>query len=72
MLGRLLWVGVLAASFVLSAYLSFNSFVRRGEVVLPDVVGLSLDEAEARMATAGVEVNWRKERDRFDAEVARR
>jgi beta-lactam-binding protein with PASTA domain len=68
-LGRLLWVGVLAASFVVSAYLAFNSFVRRGEVVLPDVVGLSLDEAQARMATAGVTVNWRKERDRFDSEV---
>ena len=68
-LGRLLWVGVLAVCFVFTAYLSFNSFVRRGEVVLPDVVGLSLDEAQARMASAGVTVNWRKERDRFDAQV---
>jgi serine/threonine-protein kinase len=69
-LGHLLWAGVLAAAFVLSAYVSFNGFVRRGEVILPDVVGLSFDEAEARLASAGVEVHWRKERDRFDAEVA--
>ena len=69
LLGRLVWVGVLAVCFVLTAYLSFNSFVRRGEVVLPDVVGLSLDEAQTRMASAGVTVNWRKERDRFDPQV---
>jgi serine/threonine-protein kinase len=68
-LGRLLWAGVLAGSFVLSAYLAFNSFVRRGEVVLPDVVGLSLDEAQARLDTMGVTVNWRKERDRFDSRI---
>ena len=68
-LGRLLWAGVLAAGFVLSAYLAFNGFVRRGEVILPDVVGFSLDEAESRLASAGVEINWRKERDRFDARV---
>jgi eukaryotic-like serine/threonine-protein kinase len=69
LLGHLAWAGVLAAGFVLSSYLSFNGFVRRGEVILPDVVGLSLDEAEARLATTGVEVRWLKERDRFDAEV---
>jgi serine/threonine-protein kinase len=69
-LGHLLWAGVLVMGFVLSAYVSFNGFVRRGEVILPDVVGLSLDEAEARLASAGLEVNWRRERDRFDAEVA--
>lgn len=69
-LGHAVWAGVLAAAFVLSAYVSFNGFVRRGEVILPDVVGLSFDEAEARLQSAGVEVHWRKERDRFDAEVA--
>jgi serine/threonine-protein kinase len=68
-LGRLLWAGVLAAGFVLSAYLAFNGFVRRGEVILPDVVGLSFDEAQARLASFGVAVNWRKERDRFDSQV---
>jgi len=69
-LGGLLWVGVLASGFVLTAYLSFNGFVRRGEVVLPDVVGLSLDEAQARLASAGVAVvEWRKERDRYDSKV---
>jgi serine/threonine-protein kinase len=68
-LGQLVWIGVLAVGFVLSAYLSFNSFVRRGEVVLPDVVGLSLDEAEARLASVGIQTRWRKERDRFDSRV---
>jgi eukaryotic-like serine/threonine-protein kinase len=68
-LGHLVWAGVLAAGFVLSSYVSFNGFVRRGEVILPDVVGLSFDEAESRLASAGVEVTWRKERDRFDSEV---
>lgn len=68
-LGRLLWAGVLAAAFVASAYTAFNGFVRRGEVILPDVVGLSLDEAEARLESAGIATTWRKERDRFDAKV---
>jgi serine/threonine-protein kinase len=57
------------AGFVLSSYLSFNAFVRRGEVILPDVVGLSLEEAESRLGAAGLEVRWNRERDRFDAEV---
>jgi serine/threonine-protein kinase len=56
-------------AFVLSAYLAFNGFVRRGEVILPDVVGLSLDEAQSRLASAGVAVNWRRERDRFDSRI---
>ncbi|HVR28300.1 MAG TPA: PASTA domain-containing protein [Thermoanaerobaculia bacterium] len=68
-LGHLVWAGVLLAGFVLSSYLAFNGFVRRGEVILPEVVGLSLDEAEARLATAGIAVRWQKERDRFDADV---
>jgi serine/threonine-protein kinase len=68
-LGHLLWAGVLAVGFVVSAYLSFNGFVRRGEVIVPDVVGLSLDEAQGRLARAGIEARWRKDRDRFDSEV---
>jgi serine/threonine-protein kinase len=68
-LGRLVWAGVLAASFVVSAYLAFNSFVRRGEMILPDVVGLSLDEARERLASVGVTVDYRQERDRFDAKI---
>jgi serine/threonine-protein kinase len=68
-LGHLAWAGVLAVGFVLSSYVAFNGFVRRGEVILPDVVGLSLDEAEARLGTAGIAVRWTKERDRFDANV---
>ena len=69
-LGHLIWGGVLAAGFVVSSYVSFNGFVRRGEVIVPDVVGLSFDEAESRLASAGIEAQWRKERDRFDSEVA--
>jgi len=68
-LGHLSWAGVLAVGFVLSSYVAFNAFVRRGEVILPDVVGLSLDEAEARLGTAGIAVRWNKQRDRFDAGV---
>lgn len=68
-LGRLLWAGVLTAGFVFSAYLAFNAFVRRGELILPDVVGLSLDQAQARLGRSGVAVNWRQDRDRFDSQV---
>jgi serine/threonine-protein kinase len=68
-LGLLLWAGVLLAGFVLSSYVSFNAFVRRGEVILPDVVGLSLEEAESRLAAFGLELRRNEERDRFDAEV---
>jgi serine/threonine-protein kinase len=67
--GYLVWAGVLATTFVLTSYLSFNAFVRRGEVVIPDVVGLTLDEAETRLGSAGIAARWVEERDRFDADV---
>lgn len=69
-LGHLVWAGILATAFVLSSYTAFNSFVRRGEVVVPDVVGLPLDEAEALLGSVGIETEWRQDRDRFDAAVA--
>lgn len=68
-LGLVAWSGVLAAVFVVSSYLAFNAFVRRGEVVLPDVVGLSLDEAQARLDAAGIEMLRLEARDRFHPEI---
>ena len=68
-LGTLAWVGLLLGVFVLSANFSFSRFVRRGEVTLPHLTGLSLEEGSARLAEVGVGLIRREERDRFDSEV---
>ena len=63
------YVGVLMVAFTLSSYLSFNTFVRRGELTVPDLVGLALDEAEVLVADDGLSVQWREGRHRFDPNV---
>ena len=72
LLRRLLLVGyagVLTAVFVVSAYLSFSTFVRRGEIQVPDLHSLSIEEAEALLAVNGIVLRWREGGDRFDPEV---
>ena len=64
-----LWAGVLLVVFVSAAYLSFNAFVRRGEVTLPSVVGLPQEEGLALLSEVGARVRHREDQDRFDDEV---
>jgi serine/threonine-protein kinase len=44
----------LAVVFVVSAYLSFNLFVRRGATSVPELAGLAADEAERLLADQGL------------------
>ena len=71
-LGHLLLVGYAGAFlvvFVVSSYLSFSTFVRRGEMTVPTLRGLTLMEATSLLAKDGVRLRWREERDRFDPNV---
>ena len=63
------WAGVLLVVFVATAYFSFSGFVRRGEVTLPSVVGLSIAEARSQLSDLEVTVRHRADQDRFDDEV---
>ena len=72
LLRRLLLVGyagVLVVVFIASSYFSFSTFVRRGEITVPDLQALPLDEARTLLAEEGITLRWREELDRFDAEV---
>ena len=60
MLGRfvrlvqsLLWGVVLLAVFVASAYLSFNLFIRRGAMTVPELAGLTAEEVNALATRVG-------------------
>lgn len=44
----------LAVVFVVSAYLAFNLFVRRGATAVPELAGLATDEAERLLADQGL------------------
>jgi eukaryotic-like serine/threonine-protein kinase len=66
---RVAYLGVLAALFVISAYVAFSLFVRRGVTPVPTVVGLDLDEAEQVLADSGLQLRHREEDDRFAAEI---
>ncbi len=71
-LRRLLLVGyggLLTVAFVLSSYFAFSLFVRRGEVTVPDLRGLSLEDSRARLESLGISLRWNEERDGFAADV---
>lgn len=59
------FVGLLVA-FGISGYLSFNGFVRRGVVPVPDLVGLPLQVAESLLVEKGLLPEHRLAEDRFD------
>lgn len=48
------YVGGLAVLFVVVAYLGFNAFVRSGVTAVPDLIGVELSEARARLADRGL------------------
>ncbi len=65
-LGSLLYVGLVFVVFGLSSYLAFSFFVRSGVTRVPDLQGLSEDEARVRLADQGLEARHRAADDRFD------
>ncbi len=67
----LAFAGVLMTLFVASGYLSFNLFVRRGVTKVPDLVGLSHEEATTALVDQGLKGRLLEESARFDEEVPR-
>ncbi|HVS01283.1 MAG TPA: PASTA domain-containing protein [Thermoanaerobaculia bacterium] len=66
---RLVYVGVVGALFVVAAYVAFSLFIRRGVTPVPSLVGLSLEEAEQRLADQGLVLRHDPEEDRYADQV---
>lgn len=64
-----LGLAVLLIVFGSTAYLSFNQFVRRGAMQVPDLIGLPLAEAEMVLLDQGLKLRWLEGEDRFDDTV---
>jgi eukaryotic-like serine/threonine-protein kinase len=60
----------LAVVFVVSAYLSFNLFVRRGATSVPELAGLAADEAERLLADQGLRYRAADPAGRWSDKVA--
>ena len=71
-LKALAWLAALAGAVVVfggAAYLGFSLFVRSGVTQVPDVSGLSREEAEAALVDSGLVVRWSSEGGRYDETV---
>lgn len=68
-LGLAAYAAFVLTVFVLTAYLSFNLFVRSGGARTPEIVGLSLDEARSLVNDQGYELEL-EEDGRFSDQVA--
>jgi serine/threonine-protein kinase len=66
--GRLARAFVLLVLFVISAYLAFNTWVRRGVTAVPDLAGLEQTAAGERLAESGLVLRV-AEAGRFSEEV---
>lgn len=66
----LLWGVVLLAVFGATAYLSFNLFVRRGAMTVPELAGLTSEEASRLLADQGLRFRAAEPAGRWNAEVA--
>ena len=69
-LGCLSYLGALGAVFALVAYVAFSLFVRGGVTAIPDLAGLSEEEAIALLADQGLRPIWSDD-SRFDERVAK-
>ena len=70
-LRRFAWIvyaGFVAAVFVAASYLAFNLFVRSGVTPVPEVEGLTLASAEARLRERALTMD-REAGERYDDEV---
>lgn len=64
-----LYAGFVAVVFVAASYLAFNLFVRSGVTPVPEVVGMPLASAQARLRERALEMD-REAGERYDDEVA--
>ncbi|MEM1248414.1 MAG: PASTA domain-containing protein [Acidobacteriota bacterium] len=69
LLGLLGYLGVLGGILVLSSYLAFSTFVRRGSMAVPDLVGLPVAAAEQVLAEKGLRLRQLQDEARFDETV---
>lgn len=67
-LGFLAYLGLVAAVFVLAAYVSFSLFVRSGTTRAPELAGLSVEEARQLLRDQGLEIRV-EENGRYDDAV---
>jgi beta-lactam-binding protein with PASTA domain len=66
---RGVYLGVVLGVFVLSAYVAFSMFVRRGVTPVPSLVGLDLSEAAELVADHGLILRHREGEDRYAEEI---
>lgn len=66
--GVVLYAAFILLIFGVTAYLSFGQFVRRGVTAVPDLGGLTLVEAENRLAESGLEMSV-ADAPRYDDDV---
>jgi serine/threonine-protein kinase len=59
----------LAVVFFVSAYVSFNSYVRRGATSVPELAGLTLEEAERLLADQGLKYRAAEPPGRWSGDV---
>ena len=67
-LGLLAYAGVAVLLFTVAAYAAFSLFVRSGAAPVPEVVGLTAEDARGLLADSGFELAM-EEGGRFDAHV---
>jgi eukaryotic-like serine/threonine-protein kinase len=65
----LLWGVVLVAVFGATAYLSFNLFVRRGAMTVPELAGLTSEEAARLLSDQGLRFRAAEPAGRWNATV---
>ena len=66
----LAYLGVLGVVFALVAYMAFSMFVRGGVTPVPELRGLSEEDAQALIADQGLTTHWLDlEEGRFDEQV---
>jgi serine/threonine-protein kinase len=68
-LGYLAYAGAALLLFTVTAYAAFSVFVRSGATPVPEIGGLTVDEARGRLADSGFRLAVEEE-GRFDAELA--
>jgi serine/threonine-protein kinase len=68
-LSYLVYAGLLFVVLGLASYLSFSSFVRRGAMPVPDLVGLPLEQASEMLDRASLRMRRVESEDRFDERV---
>ena len=66
---RLAWLGMLFVAFGLTAYLSFSLFVRSGVTTVPDLTGLTEEEAAGQLGDQGLEYVRLEQADDFESEI---